>query len=210
VDTPDKGDAFTTTITEFLNERHLEGDEEASSKLFLRLRRSLVAIVRNHSLFPALRARHGEEDVVGELWTRLFSSDAFERFEDRGPGSLRAFVYSALDHLMVDLTRRAGADKRGGGRLPKRLDKTGSETTEVHRPEARGPGPVTLAGIQDWMGNCEEALDGRELEAWSLRTREGLDFGAIAERLGCTESAARGVMHRAIKRLMDEGLLDGY
>jgi len=204
----DGRDGIPETMTEILHQRHQGGDEAATARMFLRLRGSVLAIVRTHTLFPALESTYGEEDIVGELWTRLLEGDTLSRFQDQAPGSMRAFVYRVLDCLMVDLLRRSAAAKRGGGVQPRRIGESGTQTDAVPPPRAPDPGPATAVGVSDWVTNCEAALEGREREAWCMRTTEGLDFKAIAERLGCTESAARGVMHRAIQRLIEKGLLE--
>lgn len=199
--------AKSSTLTEVLLERHRADDPEATVRMFLRLRGALLGEVRGHPYYPGVASAHTVEDVVSELWRRVFETGALDRFEDRGPGSLRAFLYRTLDCLLVDLQRKLTARKRAADR-GRSLDAARDDLGSVAEPAAKAAGPKTEVVLRDWVEQCANALAGDEQIVWRLRTVEGLDFAVIAGRIHRSEAGARGVMHRALQRLEATGLLE--
>ena len=167
--------------------------------LFLRLRRGLLVEVAGHVLFDAVGRHHTAEDVVNELWASVFERGSLARFQDRGPGSLRAWFYRAIDHQMVDLFRRSHATKRGGGGADRLLE---SSMVDARRPSSESRvGPAASAELRDLISFCASELPRNQAEVWRLRAQEGRDFAAIGAQLDITASAARGLFRRAIEKL---------
>ena len=59
----------------------------------------------------------------------------------------------------------------------------------------------------EFLEHCRAQLPERQAEAWRLHVEQGLGFAELAERLGCSESAARGRVFRACQRLVEAGEL---
>lgn len=205
---PELPHSIPTSITELLVSRFLGGNAMAADRLFRNLERSLRPLVRFHPLFRSLRGRMTEDDVLGELWKTLLERDSLEHFDDRGPGSLRAWLRGVLDRLMTDLARRGGAMKRRGGELPHSLDGSSSTARRAGQVAGGAPGPATIARVGDFADRCLRALPQREAEVWELRVLRELEFDEIASKLGCTPASARGLLHRARARLVELGILD--
>lgn len=200
--------ALSSIATELLLERHTEGDEGAATKLFLRVRRRLLGAIRDHPSAPFLPSTHTADDVLQDLWLTVFERGSLDRFQNLGPGSLRAFLRRCLDNTMIDACRIAGADKRGRD-VPHQPIDAGmpSMAGPVHPPD-RGPGPATVAEWEDWQGRCLRVLHGQEREVWRLRFVEDLEYAGIASHLEISESAARSSYHRAIAHLHQSGILN--
>ncbi|MDP6540134.1 MAG: hypothetical protein QF903_02000 [Planctomycetota bacterium] len=181
------------------------GDLEARRRLFFKLRRFLIGRVRTSVSWPALRARETPEDVAHDLLVSLFQRERFATFEDRGEGSLRAWLDCCLQQYMVDMVRRQSTRRAGEGRAPLPLDGGGSDHRAID-PAASDPGASTLLFYEDWKARILAALPAREELVWRLRVDEELDYNTISEREDITPEGARGLFFRARRRLRDLGL----
>src|SRR2546423_1846841 len=82
-----------------------------------------------------------------------------------GPGSLRSFLCTILDRALVDIVRRAQADKREGARRVSSLD--GEEGARAEGPTAaqlpsKDPTPTSRARTTELRCLCRSALDKSE------------------------------------------------
>lgn len=154
---------------------------------------------------PGLQKFVAPEDLAQEVFVRALSSGLLRDFQDRGRGSLLAALACVLDGVAVDTYRRHGALKRGGGAVLgsyDRLPEEGDTRSTAGLPASPDTTPTSSARERELVELVHEWLEPREWETWRLCEREGLDSRAAAERLGTTESAVRGVMHRARKRIL--------
>lgn len=206
-DFPQSESNLSIVATELLLSRFKKGDSRAMNKLFFRVRDNLRAAVRDHPCYHFLSTTQEEEDVIQDLWTMLLARGSLGRFKSQGPGSLRAWLRRALDCLMIDISRKVGADKRGGDRPPEPLDSGGSSDGGQVPPAAAGPGPGTVAEWGDWQERCLRLLTGQDREVWRLRFVEDLAYATIAQNLGITENAVRSAYRRAIAKLHESGIL---
>jgi RNA polymerase sigma factor (sigma-70 family) len=204
----DSPSELSVLATEMLWALSQEGDDRATGKFFLRVEGRLRTAIRNHPSLPHIPSMCTEEDVLQDLWTRLFAHGSLDRFRDRGPGSLRGYLYVSLDHTIMDLCRFGNADKRGGNIPHQSVEGDVSESGGIPLPAAEGPGPATIAQWNDWESRCLGFLDGQKRTVWQLRFVEDLGYAAIAEYLGKTESAVRAFYHRAIEKLHRAGVLE--
>lgn len=184
--------------TEVVARMYKESPSSADAELFSRMREALMPFIKSHPVFRALSNFMGEEDVLQEVLLRFLERRALDRFEDRGPGSLRAYVKKFADRVLRDLLRSCIAKKRGGEAEVGEVDSGVREAA---------PGPSTVVRHADHMAWCRDALPEQQSEAWELHVENGLDFEEIAGRLKCTAAAVRGRVFRAIIRLVDLGLL---
>jgi RNA polymerase sigma factor (sigma-70 family) len=151
-----------------------------------------------------IRSRATEDDVVSEVWLRFYSSGSFERFDDRGPGSLRRYLSVILDRAMIDMVRRAKAGKREGGSANVSLEECaeGRDPRAGPQVESKDPTPTSGARASELGDLCKAVLDDREYETWRLIEVEGRLASEVAEALGVTPAAVRGVLFRARFKLI--------
>ncbi len=113
------------------------------------------------------------------------------RFEDRGPGSLRAFLQRLVIRKIQDRARREGAQKRAGG-VP--LDEALAKELAVTEPKYLDP-------RYERLERALAQLSAEQREIVLLRRVEGLSSKEAAERLGKSDAAARQLFSRAMARL---------
>lgn len=190
------------TRTGVLLARYLTGDRAAGERLFSRFRATLLARARAHPLMRPLAGDCSPEDVVHEVFWRALASGLLRDFEDRGHGSLEAALAKVLDNTLVDLARRRSAQKRGGGcaRVEPRSD--GRDVLE--RVASDDTSPTAKARSAELVTIARAALAPREFEVWQAIELDGADSVELAERLGTSSSAVRGVLRRALAKLMAE------
>jgi len=129
--------------------------------------------------------------------------ETLERFEDRGPGSLRNYLGAILDSAVLDLVRRQGAVRRGGGERVGSMQSQGDRTSSLRVPDA-APTPTSEARAAEVAARIEALLPPREFVVWRLRHNAGLDFPEIGRRLDISADAARALHGRARARLARE------
>lgn len=190
--------------TRHLLERALAGDRACESRLFGELSIVLRHEARAHRLMPLLRRSASEEDVVNEAWVRFYSARAYERFEDRGPGSLRRFLVVIVDRVLHDWLRRASAGKRiaGGEALSLESLADGGDSREIGVAQSREPTPTKSVRDGELLALVREALDERERLVWERIEVEQRSSIEVAHELGISDSAVRGVIHRARAKLI--------
>jgi len=108
---------------------------------------------------------------------------------------------------MIDLCRRANADKRGGDIPHQAIDADSSTGAEASPPVVGSAGPATQAEWNDWQDRCLRLLTGQNREVWELRFVKDRTFAEIADHLGITDGAARAAYHRASLKLDESGML---
>ncbi len=92
--------------------------------------RPLFVLARRSGL-----SREAAEDAVQGLWLRLLEHDALGRL-DRERGSLRGFLCAALRNFIASDLERAGAQKRGAGRVVASADFDAAESALGQAPLA--------------------------------------------------------------------------
>jgi DNA-directed RNA polymerase specialized sigma24 family protein len=149
-----------------------------------------------------LEAHTTSEDVVAEVFARALAGGFFERFADRGRGSLERAMTSILERTLADGYRRLGAHRRG---LSLALRAGGAPSRSRHEPDhipATDATPTSSARAAELLDLCRKTLDEEEWEVWRATEILGLDSLAIAGHIGKSASAARSILHRARMKLL--------
>ncbi|HZN61900.1 MAG TPA: hypothetical protein VFC90_05795 [Planctomycetota bacterium] len=135
---------------------------------------------------------------------------------DRSRGRFRNYLLALLDHYLSNERRKAHAEKRGGGRVPRSLDFARAET-EV-RIDPADPRKPEDAFRRSWsMSVLEGAFErlrrefeekGRLPEFEAVRShllagQERPTHNAIAERLALSLTDVANLLHRSRKRLRE-------
>lgn len=136
-----------------------------------------------------IRRKLGEDDALQETYARALTS--FERFEDRGQGSLFRWLCSIGEHVVL---KAAEVDRRK------------PVLTLRHEVEARGVTGSRAARREERLDRLQEALDGLPEDYRSvvqLARIEGVPIAEIATRMGRTPAAVSMLLSRALRRLKD-------
>jgi RNA polymerase sigma-70 factor (ECF subfamily) len=183
---------------EALAQRARSGDQAALRTLYERhesaLRRRVGA-----SAAADLRRRFGASDVIQDAWITAFLR--LEGFEDRGPGSFRAWLTAILDHKVSDQVRHhLRTEKRSVRReIPAREEEPpGSAVPDSHSsPSHHARRSEHLERVLEAMGALSE-LDREVLKLVHLR---GLTFVQAGECLGRSANTTLKLYGRALARL---------
>ncbi len=180
------------------------GDQGSARELFGRYRPDLLARAARHPWMRAVRGHTSHEDVVQEVFSRAIASGLFSVREDRAPGSLRGALHVVLERVLADQLRHLGAAKNGAAVDIQSLDAGAEETGNPLLGQLAGSSttPTVSARSAELIRLCQANLEDHEWEVWRLRVVAGLDFDDVAKLSGCTAASARGVMHRARKKLI--------
>lgn len=114
---------------------------------------------------------------------------------------LRAWVAAQVEHRILDRLRFWRAARRDA----RRDARPNEDVASALQPVAHDPSPSRCAALDERQRLLSDALGELEPEQralWQLRAEGGLEFGAIAERLGLGNGeAARGAFRRLRARL---------
>jgi RNA polymerase sigma-70 factor (ECF subfamily) len=138
------------------------------------------------------RSRVGEHaaDLTAETFARAWLSRG--SFRDRAEGSALPWLLGIARNLLRDSLRRQRIQDRARARLglPREI---ASDPAYERIEERLSVSEAALKAILDLPDQDRHVLD--------LRVVEGISYDEIAERLGCTQAAARLRVSRALRRL---------
>lgn len=170
----------------------------------------LYAYVRRCGQSP-----HDAQDLTQEFFCRLLEKNWLDS-ADPGKGRLRTFLIVMLKHFMHNEWRRASAQRRGGGQAHLAFDTAIAESRYAAAPEASLPADDTFD--QQWALTLLELSierlradftaagkpgDFDALKDCLMAPPGGIDYPAVAARLGASEGAARVAVHRLRKRFRE-------
>ena len=181
--------------------------DEALEKLCRTYWHPLYVFVRRRGYGP-----EDAEDLTQQFFARFLEKQYFGH-ADPARGRFRTFLLRSLEHFLVNEWKHAHRLKRGGGVALFSLDVTGAEQQPAG-VVAVGATPEQAYERRWALLLLDRALESvREEYATSQRLREfeelagriwgkdgGLCYAEIGTRLGLSESAARGAMHRLRQR----------
>jgi RNA polymerase sigma factor (sigma-70 family) len=167
----------------------------------------LYAYVRRKGHSP-----NDAQDLTQDFFARLLEKNVAGK-ADRTRGRFRSFLLASLNHFLAKEWRRAGARKRGDGRVALSLDLAGGESRYILEPaheltaekiyERRWALTLleqTLAKLHD-----EFAGDGKlelfeHLKPYLGGNESTVPYQQIAAALGKTEGAVKVAVHRLRRR----------
>jgi RNA polymerase sigma-70 factor (subfamily 1) len=179
-----------------LIDRIHHGDREALSLLFDRHRRRL-AVLAHYRLGPQLRGQVEVDDILQETMLKAYVQ--FDQFTYRSPGSFQCWLARILDHVIADVARYHGRQKRQAAEvLPLR-----SESNPGGHEPVDSKTPSRLLAQEEGLRALLRELD--ELphdyrEVILFMKLEGLTTQETAERMGKSRETVALLLHRALKR----------
>jgi len=161
-------------------------DPEALGELYLRYR---------EQLYRWFRARL-PESAASELTAELFAQVALglRRFRDEADGSAAPWLYGIAKNLLRRYYTRGRLEDTARRRLgmPVRSYELDFEAIEER---------LAAAGLHVGLRSALESLPGSQRDALELRVVDELPYQEVAAALGCSETAARIRVMRALGKL---------
>ena len=143
----------------------------------------------------AVRARVDLEDLLQEVYLRVWSDARGLPPWEEGEGPLWGILAQRARHVVVDVARALRTKKRDGEvRLLERSDWS-------RTPGAHGPGPATAAAAAEESRELARRfleLAPEHRRVIGLRQFEGLSAREAAVRLGRSETAVHSLYRRAL------------
>jgi RNA polymerase sigma factor (sigma-70 family) len=165
------------------------GDPQAAEPLWGRYFAELVHFARQH-LRAALSPVADEEDAALSAFDsvcRGAQQGRFPRLDHRD--DLWRLLVAIAARKAIDQARRAGRQKRGGGRVRTEAEllreMTGSRALGLEEVVGREPTPEFAAMVAEQSRRLFAALGAEELRRIAALRMEGHTAEEIAERLGC-------------------------
>ena len=179
-----------------LIERIKDGDREALSALFEKYRPRLAVLV-HYRISPELRSFFEVDDIVQETFLEAFRD--FDQFTYQSPGSFMSWLARISDHVMADLARSQGRQKRHAAemlRFRSESNPSGPEPVDRKTPSRLLAEEEGLRGLLEKLNLLPENYR----QAILLMKVEGLSTQEAAGRLGKSNEATALLLHRALKR----------
>lgn len=182
------------------------GEPKALDSLFARNLPPLVAFIRARS-GKAIAARESAVDIAQSVFREVLA-DA-ERIELLGEGAFRNWLFMQATRKVLDRAKFHGRDRRDFAK-------------EVAIPEAGPAADALLACYASIASPSQHAVAKEELARFEAAVQQlpenqrdavtmsrlmGLDYAQIAEQMGSSESAVRGLVARGLAALSMQ--LDG-
>ena len=134
-------------------------------------------------------------DLVAETFAAAFV--ARRKFHPQGPGSARAWLYGIARRVLGHYLRRQSVSDRYRRKLGMTPVVVESDAARMVEEQA------DLASIRDALRGAMTTLPDSQLDAIRLRVIEEMPYRDVAQRLGCSEGAARVRVARGLARLAE-------
>lgn len=170
----------------------------------------ILASVADPAAFRELYQRHAS-NLLGYFFKRTFDAQvaadlmaetfavALERrakYRDQGqPGAV--WLYGIASKELSRYRRGWAIEHRALARLG--IERPVLDDEGIARVEDL----TDLGAFRELLAEAVAELNGRQREALRLRVLEGLDFRSVGRILGCSEGAARVMVHRSLSRLAE-------
>lgn len=190
--------------TEYWLARWREGDREAGGQLYEHFLPLLRLAVQRGEAWTQLKRDWEADDVVHGFWATLFPGGA-KGFTYRGPNTFASWLRTALCGYEIDLLRRRGRRKRGGGNVRS----AGRDVCEADgavplAARSADPTPTSAARAKELLDRAKRRLLDDEYRAFVLTKVEGYTSEEAGLALRRTGAAVRSLVDRAQRKLLDD------
>jgi RNA polymerase sigma-70 factor (subfamily 1) len=172
------------------------GDEQAFSFLFEKYRPRLAVII-HYRLSPEQRRAIGVDDILQDTLMKGFRD--FDQFTYQSPGSFLRWLSRIADHVITDLIRSQGRQKRHANEMLQfrsESNPNGPEPVDSMTPSRLLAENERLTSLLQTL----DALPEDYRRAILLTKIEGLSTQEMSEHLGKSREAGALILHRALKR----------
>ena len=147
--------------------------------------------------------RTADAEVAADLTAETFAGalEGLERFDD-SRGTAAAWLFGIADKQLRQWMRRGRVDRRARNRL--RLDPILFDDGGYERVEALRDIRALVAPLATAMSALPEPVR----RAVELRVLDELEYSVVAEKLGCSEGAARVRVSRGLKQILGAVVTD--
>ena len=172
-----------------------DGEDAAFDELLRRHQKPLF-----NFLYRTLGDRHAAEDLLQETFLRLLT----KRHKYRVRGAFTSWLYQIARNLSIDYRRKA-ARRREISYFRKTVADDGNvvELKDILRDTKEGADTqAAQREIVEKMENALQRLPHDQREALVLKRYQDLSYQEIADRVGCSVSAAKMRVQRGHRRLV--------
>lgn len=166
---------------------------------------SYLRLIAGHAMGDDLREKVSSSDIVQETFIEAHSH--FDQFRGTTRAELLGWLGQLLQNRTVELARRlVQTEKRNPNREVPLVDEEGTSEGGIDLP-AIGPGPSTVAEVNDELNRLREALPrlpDEYRQVIQLRSFDRRSWGEIGDIMERTSDAVRKLFARAVERLADE------
>jgi RNA polymerase sigma factor (sigma-70 family) len=147
-----------------------------------------------------LRKRVGSEDVAAELTAETFAQAwlSLRRFKGKDDDSGAPWLFGIANNLLGTYLRKRGVETRG--RIKLGMSVTRHAEDEFEQVDER----LTAEAAAPQLRDVFAILPDEQRAALELRTIGQLPYHDVADRLGCSENAARLRVSRALGTLREQ------
>jgi RNA polymerase sigma-70 factor (ECF subfamily) len=183
------------------------GEAHALDTLFARNLPPLVAFIRARA-GRALAARESAADIAQSVFREVLQD--VDRIELKGEGAFRNWLYMQATRKVLDRAKFHGRDRRDAGREVA-IPEAGPAADALLACYATIASPSRHAAAREELTRFEDAvqeLPENQRDAVTMSRLMGLSYAQVAEQMGLTESAVRGLVARGLAALstqLDEG-----
>jgi RNA polymerase sigma-70 factor (ECF subfamily) len=142
------------------------------------------------------------DDVLHQTLVR--AAQGIRTYQPRHEGSFRAWLRTIADNLIRDLEKRRRRERRVGGHEARPTDASSSWDALVERLAGDATTPSVAGQRHETLGRLRAALASLPADQRNVLERYYLQdqsLDEIAETLGTTRDAIRGIVYRARKNL---------
>jgi RNA polymerase sigma-70 factor (ECF subfamily) len=176
------------------------GDEAAAAELVRRYEPAIRRAVRIRLADTRLARAFDSMDVCQSVLASFFVRAALGQYELNTPDQLLKLLATMVRHKLADQVDRERAECRDN----RRVEEGSAETREV---VSAASSPSRQVAARELLQEVQRRLSPEERQLVEMRN-QGLDWAAIAARLGGSPGALRKRLARATERLAQELGLD--
>jgi RNA polymerase sigma-70 factor (ECF subfamily) len=176
------------------------GEPRAVDSLFARNMPPLVAFIRAR-VGKAIAARESAADIAQSVFREVLQD--VDRIELKGEAAFRNWLFMQATRKVLDRAKFHGRDRRDVGR-EEAIPTSGPAADALLSCYASIATPSQHAAAREELARFEAAvqeLPENQRDAVTMSRLMGLSYDQVAEQLGISESAVRGLVARGLAAL---------
>jgi len=177
------------------------GDQHAFDSLFARTMPPLIAFLRV-KVGRLISARESVHDLAQSVCREVLAD--MKDFEYAGDAAFQKWLFQQASRKIVDRHRYLRRARRDAGREVAADGFAETDARSILDCYATFCTPSQVAGAREELARIEAAIEKlpeNQRDAVCLSRLMGLSYPEVAERLGCSEAAARALVARGLARL---------